>query len=177
LSYHDVKYSEHIQAESGMYFEELGPKIRQARTAKRLTQEALAQATELSRTTINQLESGASPDIGVKKLLRVLEVLGLDLDVTPKTQNHAPDFLELACISANVSYRGKLVKHELARALVTGKAPKDKRPQLRVIFDELPSSIFDGLVGQVATFCSADKLTRNISAIAREIHSQKRLSG
>jgi len=176
LSYHDVKYFEHFQAESGMYFEELGPKIRQARTAKRLTQEALAQATELSRTTINQLESGASPDIGVKKLLRVLEVLGLDLDVTPKIQNHAPDFLELACISANVSYRGKLVKQELARALVTGKAPKDRRPQLRVVFDELPSSIFDGLVGQVAAFCSADKLTRNISAIAREIHSQKRLS-
>ena len=157
-----------------MYFEELGTKIRQARTARKLTQEALALATDLSRTTINQLESGASPDIGVKKLLTVLEVLGLDLDVTKKPKKQAPDFLELACLSANVSYRGKLAKQELARVLVTGKVPKDKRPQLRVVFDELPASIFDSLVGQVATFCSVDKLAKNLSAIAKEIHSQKR---
>lgn len=157
-----------------MYFEELGQKIRQVRKAKKLTQEALALATDLSRTTINQLESGAGTDIGVKKLLTVLEVLGLDLCVTKKPKKQVPDFLELACLSANVSYRGKLVKQELARALVTGKAPKDKRPQLRVVFDELPSSIFDGLVRQAAAFCSADKLTKNVSAIAKEIHSQKR---
>jgi transcriptional regulator with XRE-family HTH domain len=157
-----------------MYFEEFGPKIRQARTAKKLTQEALARATNLSRTTINQLESGASPDIGVKKLLAVLDVLGLDLDVTKKSRKQPTDFLELACLSANVSYRGKLGKEELARALVTGKAPKDKRPQLRVVFDELPPSIFDGLVRQAAAFCSADKLAQNVSAIAKAIHSQKR---
>jgi transcriptional regulator with XRE-family HTH domain len=160
--------------ERGMYFEELGPKIRQARTAKKLTQEELALASDLSRTTINQLESGACPDIGVKKLMSVFEVLGLEMDVTKKSKKRATDFFELACLSANVSYRGKLAKQELASALVTGKAPKDKRPQLRVVFDELPSSIFDGLVRQASTFCPAEKVSRNISAIAREIHSQKR---
>ena len=157
-----------------MYFQELGAKIRQARTAKKLTQEALARAADLSRTTINQLESGASPDLGVKKLLTVLEVLGLDLDVIKKRKEQGPDFIELACLSANVSYRGKLAKQELAQALVTGKAPKDKRPQLRVVFDELPSAIFDGLVRQVAAFCAPEKVARNVSAIAKEIHSQKR---
>lgn len=155
-----------------MYFQELGAKIRQARTAKKLTQEALARATDLSRTTINQLESGASPDLGVKKLLTVLEVL--DLNVIKKRKEQGPDFIELAWLSANVSYHGKLAKQELAQALVTGKAPKDKGPQLRVVFDELPSSIFDGLVRQVAATCSPEKVARNVSAIAQEIHSQKR---
>ncbi len=157
-----------------MYFEELGPKIRQARTAKKLTQAELAQATGLSRTTINQLESGACPDIGIKKLLSVFDVLGLEMTVGQKPKKRTPDFLEMACISANVSYRGKLAKQELARALTTGKAPKDKRPQMRVVFDELPSSIFDGMVRQAGTFCQPKKLAKNVSAIAKEIQSQKR---
>ncbi len=157
-----------------MYFEELGPKIRLARTARKMTQAELAQSSGLSRTTINQIESGACPDIGVKKLLTVLEVLGLALSVVREPKAQSQDFLEMACISANVSYRGKLAKQELVRALVTGKVPKDKRPQLRVVFDELPSSVFDGLVRQVGAFSPAEKLSRNISAIAMDIHSQKR---
>lgn len=90
----------------------------------------------------------------------------------PKVESQ--DFLEMACISANVSYRGKLTKQELVSALVTGKVPKNKLPQLRVVFDELPSSVFDGLVRQVGAFSPAEKLSRNISVIAMDIHSQKR---
>lgn len=158
-----------------MYFEELGPQIRAARTAKKLTQEALAQTTGLSRTTVNLLESGTGADIGVKKLIAVLEAVGLELGVSKKPKKSAPDFLEMACLSANVSYKGKLAREELARVLMTGKVPKDKRPQLRVVFDELPPSIFDGLVQQVAKLCAESKLKKNVEAVAKAIHSQKRV--
>ena len=156
-----------------MYFEEIGHKVREARIKKGMTQAVLAKSVGLSRTTINQLESGAGADLGVKKLMAILEALGLDISVSKPADKRVRDYLELACISANVSYRSELGKQELARALVTGKIPKEKRPQLRVVFDELPPSIFDGMVRQVGAWCSAKKLARNISAIAKQIHSQR----
>lgn len=157
-----------------MYFEEIGPKIRKARLARKLTQAALAKLTDLSRTTINQIESGACQDIGVKKLLTVLEAVGLDLSVVSRPKKLSKDFLAMACTSANVSYRGKLEKRELVRTLVTGKAPKAKRPQLRVVFDELPAPIFDGMVHQVSSFCSEKRLAKNVSVVAKNLQSQKR---
>lgn len=159
-----------------MYFEEIGQRIRAVRSVKKLTQEALAQKAGVSRTTLNQLELGAGADIGVKKLMAVLEVLGLELSISRKPKKPAPDFLKMACLSANVSYKGKLEREELARVLVTGKIPKDKRPQLRVVFDELPPSIFDGLVQQVAKICSESKLKKNVETVAQAIHSQKRIA-
>lgn len=159
-----------------MYFEDIGPRIRAARSAKKLTQEALAQKTGVSRTTLNQLESGAGAGIGVKKLMSVLEAVGLELNVSRKPKKSAPDFLKMACLSANVSYKGKLARKELTQVLVTGKIPKDKRPQLRVVFDELPPSIFDGLVQQVAKICGESKLKKNVETVAQAIHSQKRIA-
>ena len=159
-----------------MYFEEIGHRVRVARKTKGMTQIALAQAAGLSRTTINQLESGAFPDIGVKKLLSILEVLGLDLALVENrvAEMNKRDYLEFACISANVSYRGELKRQELANALVTGKVPGGKRPQLRVVFDELPQSIFDGMIRQVSAWCPDEKLSKNISTIAMQIDSSRR---
>lgn len=75
------------------------------------------------------------------------------------------DYLELACISTNVSYKGKLAKQELVHVLVTGKV-KDKRPQLRAVFDEFPARIFDGMLHQVSAWCPREKLAQNVSAVA-----------
>jgi len=160
-----------------MYFEEIGHKIREVRKAKGLTQLALAHAANLSRTTINQLESGVFPDIGMRKLQAILEVIGLDVSVTQKQplQNTQSDFLELACISANVSYRGRLSKQALAQTLVTGKVPKDKRPHLRVVFDEIPLKIFQGMIQQVGSWTSDEKIRKNIISIAKEINSSRKM--
>ena len=45
----------------------------------------------MSRTTIGQIENGTVQDIGVRKLVRVLEFLGLELRVRP---SGAPPTLE-----------------------------------------------------------------------------------
>ncbi|OPZ82277.1 MAG: helix-turn-helix protein [bacterium ADurb.Bin429] len=65
---------------------EIGREIRQARKERRLTQAALAAALGLSRATISQLERGTVQDIGIRKVVRVLEYLGLTLRVRPKGQ-------------------------------------------------------------------------------------------
>ncbi|HOF89398.1 MAG TPA: helix-turn-helix transcriptional regulator [Armatimonadota bacterium] len=63
---------------------EIGRQIRQARKDRRLTQAALAAALGISRATISQLERGTVQDIGIRKVMRLLDYLGLALRVGPK---------------------------------------------------------------------------------------------
>lgn len=60
---------------------EIGKQIRQARKERRISQAALAGLLGMSRTTIGQIENGTVQEIGVRKLIRILEVLGLELRV------------------------------------------------------------------------------------------------
>jgi transcriptional regulator with XRE-family HTH domain len=62
---------------------EIGEQIRKARKARQLTQGEIASALGMSRTTIGQIETGAIREIGVRKLIRILEFLGLELRVRP----------------------------------------------------------------------------------------------
>ena len=62
---------------------DLGIKIRQARKEKRLTQAQLAELAGIARKTLSQIENGTVPDIGIRKVERTLEVLGLELTVRP----------------------------------------------------------------------------------------------
>jgi len=61
----------------------IGKEIRKARKARQLSQAKLAKALGMSRTTIGQIENGTVQDIGTRKLIRVLEFLGLELRVRP----------------------------------------------------------------------------------------------
>ncbi len=69
----------------------IGKEIRQARKTRKLSQEQLAKALGMSRTTIGQIENGTVQEIGVRKLIRLLEFLGLELRVRP---SGAPPTLE-----------------------------------------------------------------------------------
>ena len=60
---------------------EIGKEIRVERKKRKLSQADLAKLLRMSRTTISQVESGTVQDIGVRKLIRILEVLGLELRV------------------------------------------------------------------------------------------------
>ncbi len=66
-----------------MRLQELGYVIRKARLAKGLTQEDIGSMAKLSRVTINQLENGVFPDIGVRKAQAILELVGLTLQIQP----------------------------------------------------------------------------------------------
>ncbi|MBU1169478.1 MAG: helix-turn-helix domain-containing protein [Proteobacteria bacterium] len=59
----------------------IGKHIRQTRKKLNLSQAQLARAMGMSRTTIGQIENGIVQEVGVQKLIRVLEYLGLELRV------------------------------------------------------------------------------------------------
>lgn len=62
---------------------DLGIKIRQARKGKKLTQAQLASMAGITRKTLSQIETGTVPDIGIRKVERTLEILGLELSLRP----------------------------------------------------------------------------------------------
>ena len=100
-----------------MNIQKLGYAIRQARENAGLTQAKLASEVNLSRTTLNQLENGVFPDIGVKKLLALLHHLGKELAVVKPSRQTHPNFVRMARIAANVSYKETLTEEELIHAI------------------------------------------------------------
>lgn len=59
----------------------IGKQIRTERKRQKITQARLACDLGMSRATISQIEQGSVQDIGVRKLIRILEYLGLELRV------------------------------------------------------------------------------------------------
>jgi len=62
---------------------DIGREIRAARRLRRISQQELAKSLGMSRTTISQIELGTVQEIGVRKLMRLLDYLGLELRVRP----------------------------------------------------------------------------------------------
>lgn len=62
---------------------DIGNKIRAVRKKRGFSQEELARMLSMSRSTISQIESGRVQEIGVRKLMRLLDSLGLELRVRP----------------------------------------------------------------------------------------------
>jgi transcriptional regulator with XRE-family HTH domain len=158
-----------------MNLQELGFSIRQAREHKGLTQDALSRAANLSRTTLNQLENGVFPDIGVKKLLTILHQLGKDLAVVRVVKGRSgPNFLRMARVTANVSYREALTEDELVHALLTGKVAHSKRPHLRTLLQEAPKPMIEGLIQQVGGWNKAtDRIRKNLGRIAQQLDVER----
>lgn len=61
----------------------IGIEIRKERKRRKISQEKVADALGMSRSTISQIESGTIQEIGARKLIRILEYLGLELRVRP----------------------------------------------------------------------------------------------
>ena len=59
----------------------IGQEIHEARKKRKVSQAQLAKALGMSRTTIGRIENGTVQEIGVRKLIRVLEYLGLELRI------------------------------------------------------------------------------------------------
>jgi transcriptional regulator with XRE-family HTH domain len=60
---------------------EIGEEIRKERKRRKISQEKMAKDLAMSRATISQIESGTVQEIGVRKLIRILEYLDLELRV------------------------------------------------------------------------------------------------
>jgi transcriptional regulator with XRE-family HTH domain len=67
-----------------MDLREIGLLFKEARRRSRRTQEELAQALGMSRSTLSALEGGRCEELGVRKLTALLQMVGLDVFVAPR---------------------------------------------------------------------------------------------
>ncbi len=158
-----------------MRLQELGHELRAARRAQSLTQARLAASTGISRETLNLLENGLVRELGVRKILALLEKLGLDLAIEQRERPRRPDYVRMACITANVSFKSALTEDELIHALLTGKVPAQREAHLRTLLDEAPSELLQGLVTEAGRWMSRKKLERNLRRLAQDVHASRRI--
>lgn len=76
-----------------MDFQTLGQEIRHLRRQRRISQQLMAEHLAISRTTLNALETGKAGDIGIKKIIKILDYLGMELNLREKSP--FPTFEEL----------------------------------------------------------------------------------
>lgn len=160
-----------------MRIQELGSEIRRARQARGLTQAQLARAAGLSRETLNLLESGLVRDLGIRKVLAVLEHLGLSLTLQQGGRPRRPDYVSMACTTANVSFKSALTEDELIHALVTGKVPEKRAPHLRTLFNEAPEALLQGLAEEAAGWTKPGKLEKNLRKLASDLGVSRSVEG
>ena len=152
-----------------MRIQELGSEIRRVRQVRGLTQAQLARAAGLSRETLNLLENGLVRDLGIRKVLALLDHLGLSVTVEETMQPRRPDYLSMACTTANVSFKSALAEDELIHALGTGKVPVKRGPHLRALFNEAPIPLLQGLTSEAARWTKPGKLEKNLRKLASDL--------
>jgi len=76
-----------------MFYSEVGHKLAQLRNEQGMTQTKLAELTGISRATINAFENGRVSDIGLRKVIKLFDILGYEL--TTKPRSRFPTFEEL----------------------------------------------------------------------------------
>lgn len=70
-----------------------GAYIKTLRKSKKISQSKLANELNISRATVSSLENGTSSDVGIKKVLQILDYLGYELAC--KEKSPFPTFEEL----------------------------------------------------------------------------------
>jgi HTH-type transcriptional regulator / antitoxin HipB len=76
-----------------MQLPELGPILQQARKQAGLSQKQLAAPLGMSRATISAIEGGRCEEIGFAKLIALLDMVGLEVTVAPRSSRPTLDEL------------------------------------------------------------------------------------
>lgn len=158
-----------------MRIQDLAEEIRKARVALGLTQAALAEQAGVSRETLSLLENARIPDLGMRKVLAVLEKLGLEIAIEPRRQPRRRDFVRMACITASVSFKNSLTEDELIYALVSGKVPPKRSAHIRSLLDEAPAALLNGLAAEAARWVRPGKLERNLHRLAQHAGATRKI--
>jgi transcriptional regulator with XRE-family HTH domain len=79
--------------EQKMDFKEFGKNIALMRKDQKISQEQMAKDLNISRATISSLENAKTVDIGIKKILQIIDYLGYELVF--KEKSAFPTFEEL----------------------------------------------------------------------------------
>lgn len=157
-----------------MRLPEIGHVIRRARLGRKLTQAQLASAVGLSRTTLNQLESGLVPDLGIRKVQALIDQLGLEL-IIKGADRERPDFVQIASTAASVSFKDVLTAEDLVTILLKGRVPAAKRPHMRALFEDATPTLLKGLAQEVGRWSKPGRIEKNLIRIASELDISRKV--
>ncbi|MDC9728312.1 MAG: helix-turn-helix transcriptional regulator [Methyloprofundus sp.] len=76
-----------------MDFQELSKALSDLRRSQNISQKTMAAHIDISRATINALETGRAGDVGVRKIMKIIDYLGFELCIREKSP--FPTFEEL----------------------------------------------------------------------------------
>jgi transcriptional regulator with XRE-family HTH domain len=68
-----------------MDYQALGQAITELRRQQAVSQQTMAEHLCISRATINALENGRPGDIGIRKVMKILDYLGCELAIRDKS--------------------------------------------------------------------------------------------
>jgi len=144
-----------------------------------LSQAQVAILSGLSRQTVNQIETGAAPDLGLNKAERLATVLGLMLRVEAGRpgMNKPPKMTPLAraAATASVSYRTRLAQPALQRILASAELPEKYIPHVHTLLEDAPVSLLGAVAEQLhdEANLSREAVWKNFRNLARQVKSRR----
>jgi transcriptional regulator with XRE-family HTH domain len=127
---------------------ELGTAVRQRRQEMGLSQQQLADLVELSRATVNELESGKLKDLSSSRTERVANELGFAVGLVgarPKDKSA----LDAAARIASVPYATQLRPSVLFDSMKDGVVAPGFIPHLRTLLQEAPIATLAGIADEL----------------------------
>ena len=156
-----------------MQLREVGMHVHDRRKEIGLSQAQLAKLAGLSRTTVNQLESGALEDLGYTKLNHLLGILGLSFDAKERLKKSPA--LKMAAQTASTSYKKILTSDVLKNILKSGVVPDDFKPHVMTLLDETPLQLVVSAIHEASmeTNTPAKTVMKHVSAMAKDLHTHR----
>ncbi len=105
----------------------LGKVLRDTRKTKKLTLQTVASQAGIHFTTLSALERGTVTELGIRKIQRVAETLGLELVLRPKGQRYTLD--DIARERASSGLIERVMEQRTERT--PDNADKSRKPQAR----------------------------------------------
>jgi transcriptional regulator with XRE-family HTH domain len=156
-----------------MQLREVGMHVHDRRKEIGLSQAQLAKLAGLSRTTVNQLESGALEDLGYTKVNHLLGILGLSFDAKERLKKSPA--LKMAAQTASTSYKKILTADVLKNILKSGVVPDDFKPHVMTLLDETPLQLVVSAIHEasIETDTPAKTVMKHVSAMAKDLHTHR----
>lgn len=156
-----------------MQLREVGMHVHEKRKEFGISQAQLAKLAGLSRTTINQLETGVLEDLGYTKLNHVMGLLGMSFDASDRVKKSPA--LTTAARAASTSYTKLLNAETLKHILQSGVVPEDFKPHMMTLLDETPVPLVLSAIREasVETNTPAKTVMKHVAAMAKSLHAHR----
>ena len=120
---------------------ELATAVRQRRQDMGLSQQQLADLVELSRATVNELETGKLKDLSSNRIERLANELGFAVGLVGTRRPNGKRALDAAARIGSVPYTTELPAGVLFDSIRDGVVPPGYIPHLRTLLQEAPIAI------------------------------------